>query len=311
MRPPPAPSAPLRPRFHDEEVAHSGTVQTCLEGNVPRGSIHEIGRASAFHGDDRIGDIELPAHSALPDSPPGAWAEVLTRMGVLDSDVEDEGFADVVGRISALAVQAVPGAGGAGLTLLKEGRPDTTAATADFAHEVEAIQYALGEGPSITATVQRRTVHSGSLATERQWPRFARQANRLGVHSALSLPLVIQTRVAGTVNVYAHPGNAFDERSIVAGEAFARSAAAAVDTADVRRRQSYVAAMLQSQLATRREIDRAVGAMMARYGCAAEDAGDFLRAIARFRRETPSDVAVMIINDVWPSSGQAHQVSSH
>ena len=46
------------------------------------------------------------------------------------------------------AVQAIPGADGAGLTLLEAGRGNTLVATAPFVSEIDAVQYGIGQGPA-------------------------------------------------------------------------------------------------------------------------------------------------------------------
>ena len=53
---------------------------------------------------------------------------------------------DMLTNIAEFAVQAIPGADGAGLTLMEHDRPDTVVANADFVGEIDAIQYDLGEG---------------------------------------------------------------------------------------------------------------------------------------------------------------------
>jgi hypothetical protein len=75
-------------------------------------------------------------------------------------------------RVAQFAVRAIPGAEGAGLTLLEENRSDTIVATADFVMQVDDIQYGLRQGPCISAARHRQTVISGSLGGDRRWPQF-------------------------------------------------------------------------------------------------------------------------------------------
>jgi putative methionine-R-sulfoxide reductase with GAF domain len=138
---------------------------------------------------------------------------------------------DVLTRVAEYAAAAIPGADGAGLTLLEQGRADTIVATAPFVAEVDSIQYGIKEGPCITAALHGRTVRSGELDSDSQWPRFGPSVGRLGVHSALSLPLLAGERVVGAMNVYAHSPNAFDDHAAVIGELFAVPAAVAVASA--------------------------------------------------------------------------------
>ena len=58
---------------------------------------------------------------------------------------------DILTEVAQLAVQAIPGADGAGLTLTENDRSDTIVATAAFVRDVDAIQYDLREGPCISA----------------------------------------------------------------------------------------------------------------------------------------------------------------
>ena len=118
------------------------------------------------------------------------------------------GLPQLLAEVSTFAVHAIPGADGAGVTLLRIDRMDNMvealAASASFVAEIDEIQYVtLKEGPCITAALERRTVRSGSLGGEKMWPRFGPRVGRLGVHSALSLPLLLSGQVIGAINVYA------------------------------------------------------------------------------------------------------------
>jgi hypothetical protein len=119
------------------------------------------------------------------------------------------------------------------VTLLRvDNMVEALAASAPFVAEIDEIQYVtLKEGPGITAAPQRRTVRSGSLGGEKMWPRFGPRAGRLGVHSALPLPLLLSGRAIGANNVYAHGKDVFDQRAAEVGQLFAKPAAVAVHNA--------------------------------------------------------------------------------
>ena len=70
-------------------------------------------------------------------------------------------------HIAEFAVRAIPGAEGAGLTMLEDDRPQTVVASAEFVHAVDDVQCALGEGPCLLAVESRLTQTSGSLASGR------------------------------------------------------------------------------------------------------------------------------------------------
>ena len=63
---------------------------------------------------------------------------------------------DLLTRVASYAVQAIPGADGAGLTLLEEDRADTIVATAPFVSEIDDIQYSIRQGPCISAAAKAK-----------------------------------------------------------------------------------------------------------------------------------------------------------
>ena len=168
--------------------------------------------------------------------------------------------------VATFAVRAIPGADGAGLTLLEDDRPDTIVMTAPFVSEVDKIQYSLMQGPCVSAAASAKTMRSGSLGGDARWPQFGSRVARLGVHSAVSLPLVTPTGVVGALNVYAHAKNVFDERAAELGELFATPAAIAVQNAQALAQAQRLALQLQHALDTRAIIDRAIGILMSRNG---------------------------------------------
>jgi GAF domain-containing protein len=207
------------------------------------------------------------------------------------------GLEDLLTRVATFAVKAIPGAGGAGLTLLEDDRADTIVATATFVSEIDAIQYGLGQGPCITAAREGQTVMSGSLGSDPRWRRFGGAVARLGVHSVLSLPLVTPDTVVGAMNVYAHERHAFDERAAELGEIFAVPAAIAVQNAQVLARTQRLAARLQSALETRGIIDRAVGILMSRSGITEDEALARLRTLSQNEHRKLAVVAGQIIDE--------------
>lgn len=184
-------------------------------------------------------------------------------------------------RIASLAVAAVPGAEGAGVTMLEPGRRQTVVVSAPFVRQVDDIQYGLGEGPCITAAHEARTVISGSLGADRSWPRFGPRVEALGVHSALSLPLMIGSEVLGALNIYAHPRDVFDAHAAALGEAFAVPAAVAVHNVGVFSRAQRLATQLQAALSSRAVVDQAIGILISRQGSTAEEAFDALRVMSQ------------------------------
>jgi GAF domain-containing protein len=208
-----------------------------------------------------------------------------------------QGLESALTRIAEFAVRAVPGADGAGLTLMERGHPDTLVASEEFVRQVDAIQYGIGEGPCISAAQQRRTVMCGSLSTDGQWPRFGPRVARLGVHSALSLPLIADGDVLGAMNIYARARDAFDERAVELGELFAVPAAISVHNAQVLAQTGRLADQLQAALTNRSTIDRALGILMSRTGCTEAEAFEKLRATSQAENRKVADVAQRLVDE--------------
>lgn len=192
------------------------------------------------------------------------------------------GLSGTLVEIARFAVQAIPSADGAGLTMLEADRPQTVVATGEWVSQVDDVQYSLGEGPCLSAVAERRTFTTGNLGGEPQWPRFGPRVGRLGVHSALSLPLLRPDGSAlGALNVYAHARDAFDQHAVRLGEAFAVPAAVSVANARALAQAERLVEQLGQALTSRAEIDQAIGILISRSGGTAEEAFDRLRALSQ------------------------------
>src|ERR1700678_2527819 len=226
---------------------------------------------------------------------------------------DSRGLPEMLAEVSTFAVHAIPGADGAGVTLLRVDRLDNMvealAASASFVAEIDEIQYVtLKEGPCITAALQGRTVRSGSLGGEKMWPRFGPRVGRMGVHSALSLPLLLPDQVVGAINVYAHDKDIFDEHAAELGELFAKPAAVSVHNAQILAQAMALAVQLQTALAlsTRPVIDQAIGLLRGRSGRSAEDAFAQLRAISQSEHRKLADVAQHLVDEAVSRARARH-----
>jgi anti-anti-sigma regulatory factor len=204
---------------------------------------------------------------------------------------------DVLTRVAHSAVLVIPGADGAGVTLSQDGRAQPGAASAPFVAEIDAIQSRINQGPCITSAAGARTVRSGRLAADPQWPHFGARIEHLGVHSALSIPLQTPDGVLGAMTVYAYATDAFDERGVRIGELFAVPAAIAVENARVLTQAKLLASQLQVSLQNQEVIDQAIGVLMSRLGCTPDVALEQLRLIKQTEDETLNTIALRIVED--------------
>jgi GAF domain-containing protein len=191
------------------------------------------------------------------------------------------GVGALLGEVAEFAARAIPGVAGAGVALIDEGdgAPSvrTWAATAEFVHEIDVVQYeVLNEGPGITCMQSRRPTVSGSLGSDTRWPRFGGRVARMGVHSALSLPLIVGEHVIGAINSYANGRDAFGEHAVRLGSQFAGPAAVSIYNAQLLAVAQKRTEQLQRALDSRAVIDQAIGIIRSRTGVSADVAFDRL-----------------------------------
>jgi GAF domain-containing protein len=184
---------------------------------------------------------------------------------------------ELLTQVALLAVKAVPGADGAGLTLVETDRANILVDSAPFVRQITEIQHTLKEGPCISGIVTGRIARSGFLGADSRWPRLGGRAGRLGVHSSLTLPLLVLDNVIGVIAAYAQERNAFDDHAENLGQLFAAPAAIVVENAHALARSQRLNEYLQRSLATRAVIDQAIGILISRSGITAEEAFDRLR----------------------------------
>ena len=204
---------------------------------------------------------------------------------------------DLLTLVASFAVQAIPGADGAGLTLLEADRANIVVKTDPFVRVIDDVQYGIGEGPCVTAAATGQTMRSGSLSGDPRWPRFGPRAGRLGVHSVLSLPLLAQDVVVGVMNVYARPRAAFDDRAEHIGKLFSVPAAIAAQNAQVLAQTQRLAANLEAALASRAVMDQAIGILISRSGSTPEEAFNRIRALSQTNHIKATAVAAGIVEE--------------
>jgi GAF domain-containing protein len=193
---------------------------------------------------------------------------------------------EILQDVADFASQAIPGVNGVGVTLIKsnEHRPrvQTWAVTAAFVEEIDTAQYEdLDEGPCLTCMQSLRPAVSGSLGSDPRWPHFGGRVARMGVHSVLAIPLVVDNRVIGAINSYAYGRDAFADHAVQLGLQFARPAAVSVYHAQLLASAWERTERLQRALVSRAMIDQAIGIIRSRSGVDASEAFDRLTRMSQ------------------------------
>src|SRR5687767_11829703 len=172
-------------------------------------------------------------------------------------------------RRGELIEDLVPNLVGLSLALLRDGLTFTLAATLEHLALLDAIQYALG-GPCVDAAVQDQTVLSGDneagLLDEQRWVEFARAGAARGVLSTLSMPIHVDGRVVGGVNLYAATPRAFEGREERLATLLGAWAPGAVHNADLSFSTREAARRAPQALEDLTVLNQATGVVVAAHG---------------------------------------------
>ncbi|RDI34755.1 GAF and ANTAR domain-containing protein [Lentzea flaviverrucosa] len=190
-------------------------------------------------------------------------AAVSARMSGLLLSRETVGTA--LHLVTSLAGEALPGATGAGVSLLDEhGRRTTAAATDPLVEHLDGLQYEMGEGPCLTAWEGRHVLRVDDIAGDDRWPRWSAAAGDSAMRSALSAPLVAGGDALGAIKVYGREPGAFGERDEYLLTMFAAQSAILVANVRTFENATKLSEALADALRGRDMISIAKGIVMAR-----------------------------------------------
>lgn len=206
-----------------------------------------------------------------------------------------ESLEDTLTRIAHAATMGL-GADATGLSLLDaDGRATTAVFTDDTAPEIDQAQYDSDRGPCLAALREKRVVRVESTGDDDRWPEYAAAAQGHGIHSSISLPLVIDDQGIGALNLYARPEHRFDTVADEFGMAFAAQAAAAVANGVAYWEKATLAEQLQQAMESRAVIEQAKGIIMASSRCSPDEAFRLLREQSQAQNIKLRDIAVEMV----------------
>jgi transcriptional regulator with GAF, ATPase, and Fis domain len=188
---------------------------------------------------------------------------------------------EILASISQLAAVVVPGADVATVTSLDRDGSRRSGASSSAGRAMADFEDSLGEGPCADAARGSATTIAGELGGDPRWPRFGPRAGRLGLHSALALPLARGVEIIGVLGLFAGSRNAFDAEPDQIMLSLAAVATATVANTQVVERSILAVADLERALTSRAVIDQAIGILMSRSGVTEDQAFDRLRVMSQ------------------------------
>lgn len=210
---------------------------------------------------DGVLGVDLAAAARLP----------LTR-AVLDAALK---------LVVVMAQSVMTGADGVSITLPRQGRLGTVAASNDVVLQMDHDQYDTAQGPCLDAATRGQGFHSRSLESERRWPQFVPRARARGIESIMSTPLMSADRPLGALNVYSRAPDALASHEQQWAIQFAREASNVLLVTDATVTADSLDTEISSALHARETIALAQGLVMARQQVSADAAYRFLIDISR------------------------------
>lgn len=209
-----------------------------------------------------------------------------------------ESFDELLRGVAALAVRVVDGAATASITLTERGRVITVAAADAVAMLIDQHQYEHNTGPCLDALYAGSVVHVADLRQERHWGELSAIMLSHGVVGALAVPLLVRDGAVGVLNLYAGAGGGFDERDQQLARMLSAHAAVALTAALRTYDQVSLTDNLRIALSSRSVIDQAIGIVMGRERCSADQAFDVLRKVSQQRNTKLRHVATELVTAI-------------
>lgn len=250
-----------------------------------------------------------------PGQPP--WGELLdlaeAMRDLADRATTAEGQ-PALDDLVHLAVERVPSARWASLTVYQGKQFHTEATTDAGATQADALQYALGFGPCVDAVRDDSVYVSGDIACDERWLEWGVRVHcELGVRSVLAqrLRLSEDAGVIAGLNLYSHQANGFDEHARAIGLVLATHGGLLMNASLANDR----ARNLKRALESNREIGVAIGVLMNEHRLSHAQAFDVLRAASQDSNRKLADVALEVVDTGtvtirgWPARPDARLAS--
>jgi GAF domain-containing protein len=186
--------------------------------------------------------------------------------------LSEETVATALGLISSLVQETVPGAVGAGTSIVDGSGRRSSGSTDPRVERADALQYELDEGPCLAAAAARTLVRADDLADDRRWPRWAAAATDLGLRSSMSAPMLAGDHALGALKVYGAGAGVFTERDAQVLILSAAQAALLVTHVTARERARRTSDDLRQAMSARDVVSTAKGVLMGRHGIGEEAA---------------------------------------
>jgi len=193
----------------------------------------------------------------------------------------------------------VEGCDRAAIGVLKHHGFMTAAASDEVMRYIDTLQNELSEGPCLEASVEETLHLDNDITAHSQWPRLAgRVVAETPVRAMLAVPLILDGRRNGALNLFADRAGAYGEESTESATILAAFATVAI----ARALETERAEQLQQGLASNREIGAAIGILMASRNLTQEQAFAVLSQASQRLNRKLRDIAAGIVRGGGPAA---------
>jgi len=208
------------------------------------------------------------------------------------------------------AVELVPDADMAGVTVVDDhDTASTLARTTPAVEAVNEVQYRFSSGPALDAAHRGMIVTADHSAVQRRWPELSEVGLAHGVASFLSLPLPPLRRGlrSGSLNLYAHRMDGFQDTQVALMNVFATAAGHAIKSIARYRDAREDAFEFERALNSRAAIDQAKGILMAVHRVDADTAFHMLVRTSQLTNTKLRVVAEELLASIYSGSAQVSE----
>jgi GAF domain-containing protein len=225
-----------------------------------------------------------------------------------DPDIDETVLWDELRTRSEQVRAVVPECLGMSVAMRSLGVTLTLVSSSQQTAILDAMQY-LNSGPCLEAAdcAEVLSFTAEELLSEATWQLFAQRATSYGVASTLTLPVVVDGEVRGTVNLYATAEHAFDGHHQELADILGASATGATTNADLSFTTIDIARQAPRILADRALLETAAGIVMATAHVSDDEAVQRLRDAARRAGVSELQVAEAVVaaihdQETWPGT---------
>jgi GAF domain-containing protein len=221
----------------------------------------------------------------LPDSASG---DLLALAGIALAHDDVHEALDAICRI---ATRAVVPADGASLTTFTPTGPEATASSDEWAAQLDEMQYEELEGPCLDGGRTGSLFRVRDISAEARWPSYMPRAFALGARSMVSIPMTLESKTIGALNLYSREFDAFDAEAVSLAEIIAGHASLATQVSAALAQHRDLAEQLREAMVSRATIEQAKGIIMATAGCDPDTAFERLTQQSSHENRKVRDIA--------------------